>query len=81
VWTLAQCFLLMGSYRFVTIAFYPTGSTTADVVTYEYPEVRTAVFPPLTVIYPLVSGVTTRREKPRSQKRDLAIHPFLVYCC
>jgi hypothetical protein len=30
--------------RFVTIAFYPTGSRTAAVVTFGYTEVRTAVF-------------------------------------
>jgi hypothetical protein len=41
-----------GVLRFVTVAFYPTELRTADVVTYGYPEVRMAVFAPLTVIYP-----------------------------
>jgi hypothetical protein len=39
-----------GVLRFVTIAFYPTGSRRAAVVTYGYPEVRMAVFAGLTVI-------------------------------
>jgi hypothetical protein len=73
-----------GILRFVTIAFYPTGFRTAAVVTYEYPEVRTAVFAGLTVICARLGapglsfdGVRRCMGKPRSQKRDLG-HPLAV---